>query len=203
MGCLPGYLRQVRTELKSTVFAPFVITKSVSQEKVVPCHLSSPLEQRKSRLAYFAGSLLKCSGQVHHREHHPGSLHSAKMTTEHDSGGFLQPPTPSSVASTNATPPLPHPRASPLRSGGAKESAFIRFVENQMSHIQRRFAKRTSPSGNGLSDVDRDKADVWGDVKGYSKMKEVCKDIEELVDVVWGEYGKNVYHAKKKKKKAN
>jgi len=58
-------------------------------------------------------------------------------------------------------------------------------VDQQILHIQRRFAKRTSPSGSGLSDVDRDRADSWGDVKGYSSMREACKDIEELVGVVW------------------
>lgn len=33
--------------------------------------------------------------------------------------------------------------------------------------------------------MDRDKADAWGDVKGYANMKEACAEISELVSVVW------------------
>ncbi|USW49078.1 Putative general transcription factor TFIIH, subunit Tfb6 [Septoria linicola] len=100
-------------------------------------------------------------------------------------GGFILSPPASSVASSNATARLPHPRNSPLRPGGSKEGAFIRYVDQQILHIQRRFAKRTSPQTNELSDIDRDKADTWGDVKGYASMKEACKDVEELLSVIW------------------
>lgn len=108
------------------------------------------------------------------------------MNSHELSGGFLSPP-PSSVTSSSAVGPsaLPHPRNAPLRPGGSKESAFIRYVDSQLLHIQRRFAKRTTPTGNGLNDVARDSADTWGDVKGYSSMKEACHDISELVSVVW------------------
>ena len=103
------------------------------------------------------------------------------------SGGFILSPAPSSVSttSTNARASLPHPRGTPLKAGGNKESALIRYVDQRLLHIQRCFAKRTSPTGNGLSDVDREKADTWGDVKGYSSMRDACRDIEELVGVVW------------------
>lgn len=100
-------------------------------------------------------------------------------------GGFILSPPASSTASSNAATRLPHPRESPLRPGGSKESAFIRYVDQQILHIQRRFAKRTSPQTNQLSDIDRDKADTWGDVKGYASMKEGCKDVEELLNVIW------------------
>lgn len=92
---------------------------------------------------------------------------------------------PRSSASSHVASTLPHPRSSPLRAGGNKESTFIRYIDQRILHIQRRFAKRTTPSGNGLSDVGRDKADAWGDVKGYSTMREACQDIEELLGVVW------------------
>lgn len=101
-------------------------------------------------------------------------------------GGFLLSPPASSIASSNANPVLPHPRTSPLRSGGSKESTFIRYVDQQLLHIQRRYAKRTTPSAsNPLVDADREKADTWGDVRGYATMKEACKDFEELMGVVW------------------
>ncbi|PPJ55173.1 hypothetical protein CBER1_05428 [Cercospora berteroae] len=100
-------------------------------------------------------------------------------------GGFMLSPPASSTVSSNINTRLPHPRGSPLRSGGSKESAFIRYVDQQMLHIQRRFAKRTSPQTYQLSDVDRDKADSWGDVKGYASMKEACKEVEELLNVIW------------------
>ncbi|CAK3943973.1 Hypothetical predicted protein [Lecanosticta acicola] len=103
------------------------------------------------------------------------------------SGGFLlSPPASSTLSSTSSSrTALPHPRDIPLKPGGSKESAFIRFVDQQLLHVQRRFAKRTSPSSAYLSDVDRDKADTWGDVKGYANMKEACRDIEELTGIVW------------------
>ncbi|EME46069.1 hypothetical protein DOTSEDRAFT_127043 [Dothistroma septosporum NZE10] len=103
------------------------------------------------------------------------------------SGGFLlSPPASSTISSTTSgKPTLPRPRESPLRPGGSKESAFIRYADQQMLHIQRRFAKRTSPSTKHLSNIGRDKADTWGDIKGYGTMKDACKDIEELVDLVW------------------
>jgi len=109
------------------------------------------------------------------------------MVSHEASGGFILSPPPSSVApsSTSATSSLPHPRATPLRPGGSKESTFIRYVDQRILHIQRRFAKRTSPTGSGLSDVDRDKADSWGDVKGYGSMRAACEDVEELVGVIW------------------
>ena len=109
------------------------------------------------------------------------------MASYATSGGFILSPPASSVISSTANPAaaLPHPRASPLRAGGSKESAFIRYVDQQILHIQRRFAKRTSPSGAGLSDIDRDKADGWGDVPGYHTMGEACKELEAVVDVVW------------------
>lgn len=102
-----------------------------------------------------------------------------------DGGGFVLSPPASSTTSSNTATRLPHPRESPLRPGGSKESTFIRYVDQQILHIQRRFAKRTSPQTDQLSDIDRDKADTWGDVKGYASMKEACKDIEELLNVIW------------------
>ena len=100
---------------------------------------------------------------------------------------MLSPP-PSSIASSNAVSNLPHPRNTPLKSGGNKESAFIRHVDSQILQVQRRFAKRTTPSVDGVDEgtSTQPKAEPWpGDVKGYSSMRHACKDIEKLVDVVW------------------
>lgn len=75
------------------------------------------------------------------------------------SGGFiaLSPP-PSSVASSSVHHALPQPRSSPLKPGGTKESSFIRYVDQKILHIQRRFAKR-DPSldlGSRVRDVDEE-----------------------------------------------
>lgn len=104
------------------------------------------------------------------------------------SGGFILSPPPSSVTSStvHGGSALPHPRNNPLKSGGTKESAFIRHVDSQLLHIQRRFAKRTSPSLNQTNDKEfRELADDWGDVHGYKSMKEACKDVSDLASVVW------------------
>jgi hypothetical protein len=111
------------------------------------------------------------------------------MDSTHDElhGGFLLSPPASSIASPlrSDRQTLPLPRDVPLRSGGSKESTFIRFVDQKMLHIQRRFAKRTTPASALLSEMDREKADSWGDVKGYSSMKEAFTELEDLVNVVW------------------
>ena len=101
------------------------------------------------------------------------------------SGGFILSPPPSvTSAITNSNSELPHPRSTPLKPGGSKESAFIRYVDERLLRIQRRFAKRETPSING-DEADRDGAAIWDSVQGYKSMREACKDIEELMGVVW------------------
>jgi hypothetical protein len=102
------------------------------------------------------------------------------------SGGFILSPPPSSVTSaiTNANSELPHPRSTPLKPGGSKESAFIRYVDDRLLKIQRRFAKRETPSLNG-DDAEKDAAAIWDSVQGYKSMREACKDLEDLLGIVW------------------
>jgi hypothetical protein len=101
------------------------------------------------------------------------------------SGGFILSPPPSvTSAITNANSELPHPRSTPLKPGGSKESAFIRYVDERLLRIQRRFAKRETPSING-DEANRDAAAIWDSVQGYKSMREACKEIEELMGVVW------------------
>lgn len=108
---------------------------------------------------------------------------------EPSSGGFILSPPPSSIASSIASgrSALPHPRETPLRAGGSKESTLIRHLDSKILHVQRRFARRTAFSLNALNDGAKiQAANIWpGDIQGYGSMKEPCKDIEELVDVVW------------------
>ncbi|CAD0115537.1 unnamed protein product [Aureobasidium uvarum] len=118
-------------------------------------------------------------------------------------GGFvpLSPP-PSSVASSNTPNSLPQPRRTPLKPGGTKESRLIRHVDQQILHIQRRFAKRDPSLGHGVREVDEEgrmieqlndpatekrlqQSDEWNDVKGYSGFGEAAKDVDELVAVIW------------------
>ncbi|KAF2666600.1 hypothetical protein BT63DRAFT_457549 [Microthyrium microscopicum] len=87
-----------------------------------------------------------------------------------DNHGILSPP-PSSVSSTtNAS--LPNPRSKPLVPGSAKESSFIRYLDEQLLRIQRRHANR---HGNTAT-----KTDI-----GYSSFKEAIADIETLVELIW------------------
>nr|POE79429.1 hypothetical protein CFP56_07494 [Quercus suber] len=119
-----------------------------------------------------------------------GLLQGSNMATDTDaSGGFLLSPPPSSVASSSvATAVLPQPRHIPLRPGGSKESTLIRYLDQHVLHIQRRFAKRTTPSTSGDPEAAIAlpiKADTFSDVEGYASMREACKDVSELVDLVW------------------
>lgn len=80
---------------------------------------------------------------------------------------------------------------------------MIRYVDQQLLHIQRRFAKRDPSLGRGgvremdeegrlieqLNDPATEKrlqqSDEWNDVQGYSSFGEAAKDVDELVAVIW------------------
>lgn len=116
-------------------------------------------------------------------------------------GGFLEPtllgPPPPSNATTTGNGLLPHPRSSPLKAGGSKESALIRYVDQGLLHIQRRFAKREflGVAANDYGSGSQPKAgtvrpgvlaiDQDDGVVGYSDFGEAARDIESLVDVIW------------------
>ncbi|KAK4555738.1 hypothetical protein LTR86_006958 [Recurvomyces mirabilis] len=120
--------------------------------------------------------------------------------SSHAGGFILSPPASSTYSATSTFSPtsLPHPRSTPLKAGSSKESTFIRYVDQQILHIQRRFAKRTSPLIPSTSQDHDDAAtkhhsngenafgNTWAtDAQGYRSMKQACKDIEDVVGVVW------------------
>ncbi|KAI1118514.1 hypothetical protein F5Y14DRAFT_216924 [Nemania sp. NC0429] len=93
-------------------------------------------------------------------------------------GGFLPPqdslpsPTPS-TASSRAAALLPHPRSKPLVPGSKKEDYARDYVARRLLHISRRYVKKF-----GIPDP----AD---EVTGYESMEDVCRDLGEVVDVLW------------------
>jgi hypothetical protein len=93
-------------------------------------------------------------------------------------GGFLQsilsPPV-SSVASSSVGA-LPQPRGHPLKSGSSKESTFIRYLDDNILKIQRRYARRSS---------DGKDAEKKLEATGYKSFSEPSKDIESLIDLIW------------------
>ncbi|KAI1136237.1 hypothetical protein F5Y05DRAFT_115162 [Hypoxylon sp. FL0543] len=96
-----------------------------------------------------------------------------------NAGGFLPDgvtslPSPApSTASNRAAARLPHPRSKPLVRGSRKEDYARNYVSDRLMHISRRYVKK-----HGIPDP----AD---EVTGYESMDEVCKDLEEVVDVLW------------------
>ncbi|KAI9807478.1 MAG: hypothetical protein M1825_005418 [Sarcosagium campestre] len=97
-------------------------------------------------------------------------------------GGFIEPsipsPPPSSITSASlATAALPRPREHPLKSGGPKETGFIQYVDRGILQVTRRYAKKYSNASSTESGDD--------EVRGYESFKEVGKDVERLIDVVW------------------
>ncbi len=103
-------------------------------------------------------------------------------------------PPPSSVSSSLANSTLPHPRARPLRLGSSKESGFINYVDRGILNVNRRFTKKFSGGEGGDGGVEKDgcggkENGVGGgkdkEVKGYVSFREVGRDLEGLVDVVW------------------
>lgn len=101
--------------------------------------------------------------------------------TQVEGGGFIPPtipraalPSPApSTASSRAAAGLPHPRSKPLQPGSRKEDYARDFVSRRLMHISRRYVKK-----HGIPDP----AD---EVSGYEDMEEVCRDLGEIVDVLW------------------
>lgn len=103
------------------------------------------------------------------------------MTDEEPGGfipAFLSPPPSTVASSTTAARPLPTPRSQPLRSGSAKESAFINAVDQRITQITRRFAKKQGG-------IDQYAQDETTGTRGYHSFKEAGKDIERVADIVW------------------
>ncbi|KAI1925691.1 hypothetical protein LOZ66_004904 [Ophidiomyces ophidiicola] len=102
------------------------------------------------------------------------------MTTPPPPGGFVPPslpsPAPSSaLSSATLSHTLPQQRHHPLKSGSPKETAVINYVDNHILTINRRHAKKFSSSFAGEKDEER----------GYERFREVVKDIEAVIDVLW------------------
>ncbi|KAK1654804.1 meiotic recombination protein DMC1 [Colletotrichum phormii] len=92
-------------------------------------------------------------------------------------GGFfpsqsLPSPAPSS-ASARSNAALPHPRARSLRPGSNKEETVRRYVEERLAIVNRRYVKK---HGN---------AEPGDEVIGYKSFTELCKDIHNVIDVLW------------------
>ncbi|KAH9885716.1 hypothetical protein F4778DRAFT_760267 [Xylariomycetidae sp. FL2044] len=98
-------------------------------------------------------------------------------TSRYAPGGFIPSatlPSPApSTASTRAAARLPHPRSRPLAPGSRKEDYARDFVSRRLMHISRRYVKK-----HGIPDP----AD---EVTGYESMDEVCRDLEQVIDVLW------------------
>ncbi|KAH8601690.1 hypothetical protein B0O99DRAFT_588875 [Bisporella sp. PMI_857] len=85
----------------------------------------------------------------------------------------LPSPTPTNSSSVSITSTLPQPRSRPLKAGSSKEEIARRYIDTRLLHISRRYVKRLQPSSNDE------------EVPRYTSITEVCKDITEVVDVIW------------------
>ncbi|RYP70737.1 hypothetical protein DL771_005232 [Monosporascus sp. 5C6A] len=102
-------------------------------------------------------------------------------------GGFLPPsaqsqtlPSPApSTASSGAAARLPAPRSRPLAPGSRKEDYARDYVSQRLLHVSRRYVKKHGiPNDDG---VDGGPAEV----PGYDSADQLCRDLEEVVDVLW------------------
>jgi hypothetical protein len=101
---------------------------------------------------------------------------------EANSGGFLQhsslSPALSATSASTATPSvLPHQRTHPLRPGSMKEEALINYIDKRLLMVNRRHAKKFSRS---LGQQEQ-----MGDERGYESFREVTKDFEAIIDILW------------------
>ena len=89
----------------------------------------------------------------------------------------LPSPAPSTTSTTRPNAPgLPHPRGHALRAGSAKEGKVRSFYSERMEHINRQFLKRPIATKQPF---------LADDGTGYRSMAEVCKDLDEVVNIVW------------------
>ncbi|KAF2401826.1 hypothetical protein EJ06DRAFT_555462 [Trichodelitschia bisporula] len=86
---------------------------------------------------------------------------------------------PLSEASLSGAPPqLPaHPRQHPLKPGSTKESTFIRFLDQDLLKIQRRYALRDEAELRARQGSHQ--------VQGFKNFPEAAKEIEKAVDLLW------------------
>ncbi|KAL4961218.1 general transcription factor IIH subunit TFB6 family [Aspergillus stella-maris] len=131
------------------------------------------------------------------------------MSTSTTGGGFMQPPLSPAPSTSTVTPSiLPKQRSHPLRAGSMKETAVINHVDKKILAINRRHAKKFSSvyeglgvggqsqgqgqvqvqvqrqSGIGIAHTGNETKDVEGE-RGYESFKEVAKDVEGIIDVLW------------------
>ncbi|OJJ54049.1 hypothetical protein ASPSYDRAFT_120658, partial [Aspergillus sydowii CBS 593.65] len=115
-------------------------------------------------------------------------------------GGFMEGSVLSPTPSTSTVTPsmLPKQRSHPLRAGSMKETTVINHVDKAILAINRRHAKKfssvfeqpqehgrsgagtTSTAGSGKGDEGEKSGE-----RGYESFKEVVKDVEAIVDVLW------------------
>ncbi|OJJ96136.1 hypothetical protein ASPACDRAFT_46898 [Aspergillus aculeatus ATCC 16872] len=114
-------------------------------------------------------------------------------------GGFIPPsahlPSPTPTTSTAAPSLLPKPRAHPLRLGSAKEATVLEYIDKKLLSINRRHAKKfsgaligdnnNSSKSNSNGSNSQRIAPVTESERGYESFREVAKDFESLVDVLW------------------
>jgi hypothetical protein len=84
-------------------------------------------------------------------------------------------PVASSLASASSSSVLPErTRSRPLISGSAKESSFIRYLDEQILHVERFHAKRRAPGQTSpASEI------------GYTTFDEAAKDMNKIFNLVW------------------
>ncbi|RDW61252.1 general transcription factor IIH subunit TFB6 family [Aspergillus mulundensis] len=121
------------------------------------------------------------------------------MTTNSASpggGGFMQPSALSPAPSTSTVTPsvLPKQRTHPIRSGSIKEATVINHVDKTILTINRRHAKKfssvfeqqqTQQNITASAAVGNKGGTKEDKERGYESFKEVVKDIEGVLDVLW------------------
>lgn len=129
-------------------------------------------------IQYTPALSISISSPFSHDRTFDPTMDESPRTARRAPGGFLPPrdslpsPTPS-TASSRAAALLPHPRSRPLVPGSRKEDYARDYVARRLLHISRRYVKKFAIP---------DPAD---EVTGYESMEEVCRDLGEVVDVLW------------------
>ena len=95
------------------------------------------------------------------------------IEAEPSSGGFLPQSIPAPSVSMGSSlhiigkqRPLPAPRPTPLKPGSRHETALVRFLDDGLLDISRKYTKKYTPGG-------------------YYDIQPVVQDLERLVDLIW------------------
>ena len=106
-------------------------------------------------------------------------------STGEEPGGFFHfslPSPPASSHRSGSVEPshLPRTRIHPLKSGSAKESSVIYYLDDKLLAISRGYERRIEENTRNGERICTE-----GGTRGYTTFGQMAQDLDKVIDVVW------------------